>query len=184
METMGRGKQRQRNGLSFIISLISVSIVCVFIGYLMGQYALKMLNSPFSTSNNRSQVNAFNDAVNKQLDDLPQPTANQNTSTDTAANTTTTNTTTTSTTTTSTTTTTNSTTAQSTSLYRVQAGVFSQLANAEALVAKLREAGFEAMITNGPPYRVQTGAFANEQNAQRYAAQLREKGFEAAVIGP
>ncbi|NLM69343.1 MAG: SPOR domain-containing protein, partial [Firmicutes bacterium] len=68
--------------------------------------------------------------------------------------------------------------------YRVQAGVFNQLSNAEAQVALLREAGFEAFISPGPPYRVQTGAFSTLENAERYAAQLREKGFDAAVIRP
>ena len=42
-------------------------------------------------------------------------------------------------------------------------GAFSERANAERVVAQLKEAGYEAMIITGPPHRVQTGAFSSQE---------------------
>jgi N-acetylmuramoyl-L-alanine amidase len=67
-------------------------------------------------------------------------------------------------------------------LFKVQVGAFSERANAERVVAQLKEAGYEAMIITGPPHRVQTGAFSSQENAERLAQELRQKGFEAIVV--
>ena len=60
---------------------------------------------------------------------------------------------------------------------------FPQRANAQRLVNSLRELGYEAFITDGPPYRVQTGAFSSE-SAQRYADELIKRGFEVTIVRP
>ncbi len=153
-------------GISFVISLISVSALCIFIGYLLGQYALQWLNNPF-TPVNQAQIDALNDSIDQQLADMSQSNSQADTSehVDEVPGTA-------------------PPSSQFSGLYRVQAGVFSQLSNAQALVSLLREKGFEAMVSTGPPYRVQTGAFSSFENAQNYADQLREKGFEAVVISP
>ena len=67
-------------------------------------------------------------------------------------------------------------------LYRVQVGAFSSRANAERVVNQLKELGYEAIISSGPPYRVQTGAFASRDNAVRLGEELKAKGFEVAVV--
>ncbi len=162
-------KKRQRfwrsESFSFIISLVSGSAICIFIGYLLGQYALQWIASPASSPMNQEQVEAFNRTVDDQLDDLIKPNSDRGASSGNTAD-------------------------QSvyqppvSGLYRVQAGVFSQVTNAEALVVALHEAGFEALISNGPPYRVQTGAFSSAENAEQYAVSLRDSGFEAVVIRP
>lgn len=168
---MGRSKKSKKQGFlqqestSFLISLISVSIIFIFIGYLMGQYALQSISTPKQQKSNDNQI-ALNKAIDTQLDNLSvqnsQPsTAEPNIDKETAQLRTATS-----------------------ELYRVQAGAFSQLSNAEAMAAQLEKAGFEAVISGGPPYRVQTGAFSSYENAELYANQLREKGFEAAVIHP
>lgn len=63
-------------------------------------------------------------------------------------------------------------------LYRVQCGAFGQKANAEALEAKLKAAGYETyMVKVGDLYKVQTGAFSVRANAEKLAAELKSKGF-------
>lgn len=177
---MGRKQSKKRRGffagegLSFVISLISVSVICIFVGYLLGQYALEWLNSPF-TSVSQNQMDALNHSINSQLENLELP--NSQTGADTAVGGQTQSSQ------------TESPPAQTASsqaggFYRVQAGVFNHLSNAEAQVALLRDAGFEAFITPGPPYRVQTGAFSTLENAERYANELKAEGFEVAVIRP
>jgi len=155
-----------REGISFVISLICVSAICIFVGYLLGQYALQWLNNPFAPVN-QAQIDELNDSIDQQLANMSQPSQQPESSTageespavPAAA-------------------------AQASGLYRVQAGVFSQLSNAQALASLLKEKGFDAVISTGPPYRVQTGAFSSLENAQAYADELRAKGFDAAVIRP
>jgi len=67
-------------------------------------------------------------------------------------------------------------------LYRVQVGAFSSRANADRLVAQLKELGYDAIVSDGPPYRVQTGAFSSRENALRFSEELKAKGFEVAVV--
>lgn len=67
-------------------------------------------------------------------------------------------------------------------LYRVQVGVFSERANADRMIALLKEEGYEGIIISGPPYRVQTGAFSSQENAARLMEELKQKGFEAIIV--
>lgn len=68
-------------------------------------------------------------------------------------------------------------------IYRVQAGAFSQRANAEALQARLQADGYEALIIqSGSLYRVQVGAFSVKANAEALVAELKSRGYDAIVI--
>ena len=135
---MGRKQSKKRRGffagegLSFVISLISVSVICIFVGYLLGQYALEWLNSPF-TSVSQNQMDALNHSINSQLENLELP--NSQTGADTLW--------------------VGKPSPPRPSLRRrqlparlagfiMQAGVFNHLSNAEAQVA-LRGKGFEAL---------------------------------------
>jgi len=70
-------------------------------------------------------------------------------------------------------------------LYRVQAGAFRVRANAEAHLAKVKSAGFDAYITspkgNDVFYRVQTGAFRVKSNAEAYLAEIKAAGLDAYI---
>lgn len=67
-------------------------------------------------------------------------------------------------------------------LYRVQTGAFSKKANADALVAKLKAAGFETyMVQSSGMYKVQVGAFSKRENANATMRKLKAAGFEAFV---
>lgn len=64
-------------------------------------------------------------------------------------------------------------------LYRVQTGAFSQKANADALAAKLKAAGFDTyIVTVGGIYKVQVGAYSVKANADAMAAKLKAAGYE------
>lgn len=67
-------------------------------------------------------------------------------------------------------------------LYYVQSGAYSKKANADTQAAKLKAAGFEALIKkSGNLYKVQTGAYSKKANADAQAAKLKAKGFDAFV---
>lgn len=156
-------KQRNKESFSFILTLISVSVIFIFLGFLMSQYALQFIGQSSQTSTTRNQSQEISDTVNRQLEKLEAQREFTAPSEEVVA-----------------------TTAQPSSegLYRVQTGAFSQLQNAEAMVARLNQHGFEAVISAGPPYRVQSGAFSSRENAEIYAAQLREKNFEVSIVNP
>lgn len=72
------------------------------------------------------------------------------------------------------------TTADTTSPWTVQAGSFSQQANAQALADKLRALGFPASVTRfqdrtGTHYRVRVGGFPTRDAAQQRADEIRRK---------
>lgn len=67
-------------------------------------------------------------------------------------------------------------------LYRVQVGAYVSKENAESRAAKLRDAGFDAYVTQGGSlYIVQVGAFAVRENAERLADQLRAAGYKVII---
>jgi len=67
-------------------------------------------------------------------------------------------------------------------LYRVQTGAFSNKANADALLAKVKAAGFETyMVQNNGLYKVQVGAYGVKSNADAMAAKLESKGFSTFI---
>lgn len=70
----------------------------------------------------------------------------------------------------------------STVLYRVQTGAFSNKANADALLAKVKAAGFETyMVKVDNLYKIQVGAFSKKANADAMAAKLKAAGFDTYV---
>ena len=62
-------------------------------------------------------------------------------------------------------------------LYVVQVGAFSEKANAQGMVQKLKSKGFTAYITSKNPYRVQAGAFRTEKAANELGNKLKQNGF-------
>jgi hypothetical protein len=67
-------------------------------------------------------------------------------------------------------------------LYRVQTGAFSNKANADALLAKVKAAGFETyMVQSKGLYKVQVGAYGVKSNADAMAAKLKAKGFDVFI---
>lgn len=67
-------------------------------------------------------------------------------------------------------------------LYRVQTGAFSNKANANALEAKLKKAGFDTyMVKVGNLYKVQVGAFGVKANADTMAKKLKAAGFDTYI---
>ena len=66
-------------------------------------------------------------------------------------------------------------------LYVVQVGAFSEEANAQGMVEKLKEAGFTGYITSESPYRVQAGAFQTEAAAQELEEKLQQNGFSVYI---
>jgi N-acetyl-anhydromuramyl-L-alanine amidase AmpD len=78
---------------------------------------------------------------------------------------------------------------QARTIYRVQAGAFSDRSNADALAARIRTDGFEAAIVAGlnnsrtaTIYRVQAGAFSTREGAEERAAALRDRGYETNIV--
>lgn len=67
-------------------------------------------------------------------------------------------------------------------LYRVQVGAFRQKANADAQLAKVEAAGFDAFIAfDSSVYRVQVGAFSKLENATAMLQKVTRAGFTAFV---
>ena len=67
-------------------------------------------------------------------------------------------------------------------LYRVQVGAFSSPDNANQQAAKIKAAGFEAIIVNADKfYKVQVGAYSIKENAEATVANLKAKGFDAFI---
>lgn len=67
-------------------------------------------------------------------------------------------------------------------LYRVQTGAFSVKANADALLAKVKAAGFDTyMVQVNGLYKVQVGAYSVKANADAMAAKLKAKGFDTYI---
>lgn len=67
-------------------------------------------------------------------------------------------------------------------LYRVQTGAFGSKANANALLKKVKAAGFDAFLVKiDNLYKVQVGAFSKKTNADAMAAKLKMAGFDTFI---
>ena len=67
-------------------------------------------------------------------------------------------------------------------IYYVQTGAFSNKANADVQLAKVKAAGFDAIMKQaGNLYRVQVGAYAKKANANAMAIKLKAKGFDTYI---
>ena len=156
----GSGQQ----GLNFVVTLITLSIVCIFIGYLLGQYAVRMLKAQHTYKVQMAQneesvavapVTAPPAVTPKSSQSVEETVSPPPVSPDRAP---------------------------SNTLYRVQVGVFSERENADRMVARLEELGYDAIIIGGAPYRVQTGAFSSKENADRFSEELKSRGFDVIVV--
>ena len=67
-------------------------------------------------------------------------------------------------------------------LYRVQTGAFSNKANADAMLQKVKAAGFDTyMVKVDNLYKIQVGAFSKKANADAMAAKLKAAGFDTYI---
>lgn len=67
-------------------------------------------------------------------------------------------------------------------LYRVQVGAFSKKSNADAMLKKLKAAGFDTyMVQVDGLYKVQVGAYSKKSNADAMAAKLKASGFDTYI---
>lgn len=67
-------------------------------------------------------------------------------------------------------------------LYRVQTGAFGNKANADAMLAKVKAAGFDTyMVKVDNLYKIQVGAYSKKPNADAVAAKLKAAGFETYI---
>ncbi len=65
----------------------------------------------------------------------------------------------------------------------MRCGSFGERENADALVARLKKAGYGALaIPEGSAFNVYAGSFSVRENADRLVERLRAKGFEAVVV--
>lgn len=168
MRSQPRKKKQKRSGgkegINFAISLITMTIVFVFIGYLLGQYAVHLLRAQHNAQVRVAQTTPSSvqtSPVPSSSTSAPPPPPASGTVSQSS---------------------TQRESSGSGTLYRVQVGAFSSRANADRLVAQLKELGYEAIVSDGPPYRVQTGAFASRENAVRLSEELKAKGFDVVVV--
>lgn len=67
-------------------------------------------------------------------------------------------------------------------LYRVQVGAYSKKANADAMLEKIKKAGFDAFVTKVDNlYKVQVGAFSKKANADAMLEKVKKAGYEAFI---
>lgn len=67
-------------------------------------------------------------------------------------------------------------------IYRVQVGAYEVKKNAEAVLAKIKAAGFDALVVQvGNLYKVQVGAFSVKANADALLAKLKKAGFDGFI---
>lgn len=66
--------------------------------------------------------------------------------------------------------------------YRVQTGAYSKKANADAQLAKVKAAGFDAcLVQSGGYYKIQIGAYSVKANAEAMLAKVKAAGFTAVI---
>ena len=153
-----KNKKAWRDKLSLAATLLAVGIVAVFLGYLMGQYAIRLMAEPLmkptmTTSRPRQSLQPpLEEAVKTDEEPLPTPPPQVVKPPKTNV------------------------------LYRVQVGAFQEEENARRLGEKLKEEeNLPVYLSPGPPYRVQVGAFAERKNAEALRARLQAKGYEAII---
>ena len=71
----------------------------------------------------------------------------------------------------------------SATIYRVQCGAFSKKTNANNLLNRIKQKGFDALITQqGNMYKVQCCAFSKKANAENLQKKLKAAGFDAIIV--
>ena len=67
-------------------------------------------------------------------------------------------------------------------IYRVQAGAYAKITNAESVLTKIKAAGFDAYITKvGGMYKIQVGAYTVKKYAENTVKKLKAAGFTAFI---
>lgn len=67
-------------------------------------------------------------------------------------------------------------------LYRVQTGAFSKKENADAMLTKVKAAGFDTyMVKVDNLYKIQVGAYSKKANADAMAEKLKAAGFDTYI---
>ena len=67
-------------------------------------------------------------------------------------------------------------------LYRVQAGAYSVKTNADAMLAKVKAAGFDTyMVQADGIYKIQVGAYSIKEDADAMLAKVKAAGFDAFI---
>lgn len=67
-------------------------------------------------------------------------------------------------------------------LYRVQVGAYSVKTNADAMLAKVKAAGFDTyMVQADGMYKIQVGAYSIKENADAMLAKVKAAGFDAFI---
>ncbi len=67
-------------------------------------------------------------------------------------------------------------------LYRVQVGAFSKLANAENMKARIEADGFDTYIVKvNALYKVQVGAYSKKSNAEAMLAKIKAHGYDSYI---
>lgn len=169
MSTNKKKKKKPGQGANFVITLVTLSAVFVFFGYLIGTYAVGALQQQHQTSVQSTESRVSTPVVGRESSPAPATTVTPAPSMSSG-------------------TVPPSPPASpepaqpSVALYRVQVGVFSERANADRMVAMLKEQGYEGIVIPGPPHRVQTGAFSSQENAAKLVQELIKKGFEAIIV--
>ena len=80
--------------------------------------------------------------------------------------------------------------AEASGLWSVQAGAFKTRAQADGLEKQLRQAGFDAYVTQAAAedgqirFRVRVGTFKSKAEAQRVADRMRAERSAAAFVAP
>ena len=163
---MSAKKKKKSSGqrVNFVVTLVTVSAVFVFFGYLFGEYLVRSLQEQHQTTVHLTQEGGSAPVVTRTPSPPPPSSVAstppiQGTPTPPSES-----------------------SQPSGTLYRVQVGVFSERANADRMVTLLKEQGYEGIIIPGPPHRVQTGAFSSQENAARLMEELKQKGFEAIIV--
>lgn len=165
--------------LSFGATLVAVAAVAIFIGWLVGQYAIQAVTGPRLTSEPMVRPADADVSTDVKTDGAPADAGGSSPPTSTSTSTGTERTEGAAATT--------DTATPSGGFWRVQAGAFSDRSRADGIVSDLQAAGFEAAVTIGAepvPYRVQVGAFREEGRARAIVDDLQAAGFEAAVLPP
>lgn len=195
---------RLADRLSFGATLIAVSAVAIFIGWLVGQYAIRTVtDQPVGIGSLELPAELSQSAAESGTGAAPasrEPSSSASSASTPASSAATAPTTSasprpgaSSTATSATTPATTGPTAPSTpaassvssgGLWRVQAGAFSDRARAEALVDQLRAHGYEAFVSSTAPFRVQVGAFSDPARARALVDELHSLGFEAIPVAP
>ena len=79
---------------------------------------------------------------------------------------------------------TGNTSTSSDSLYRVQVGAYKNKANADAMLEKVKAAGFSTyMVQVDGLYKIQVGAYKEKENAEAMASKVKAAGFDCFISG-